>query len=411
MILYKKLFVGISSFFCFVFFIFSFPAFVQAQQANEKARIAVFVREGCVHCQDEKEFLTKLSNELQTITPEYYRLENPDHRRLWEEFTTRLQIAKVTPITVIGNKYIIGFSDDQSSGKDIRNLISESQKTGITTDLNSSNLKEAGQQSSACPDDGSIPCEVNPKSSYIVSLPFLGKIDSQKYPLFILSAILGFFDGFNPCAMWVLVTFLIILIEVGNRKKMIVFAGAFILAEAIMYSLILTVWYKTWDFVRLDTIITPIVGFVSVIGGLFFLKEWHKKELECKVTNLNERSRTKLKIQQLATNKFTFFTFLGILGIAFSVNIIEFACSIGIPQAFTKILELNKLPLPQWVLMIAVYIFFYMLDDFVVFGLAFWGADHLGLTTKYSKLSNLFGGIVMVILGLLLIFKSQLLLF
>jgi len=211
--------------------------------------------------------------------------------------------------------------------------------------------------------------------------------------------------------MWVLVTFLIILIEVGNRKKMIVFAGTFILAEAIMYSLILTVWYKTWDFVRLDTIITPIVGLVSIVGGLFFLREWHKKELECKVTNLNQRSNTKQKIQQLATNKFTLFTFLGILGIAFSVNIIEFACSIGIPQAFTKILELNKLLPFQSASMIAVYILFYMLDDFVVFGLAFWGADHLGLTTKYSKLSNLFGGIVMVILGLLLIFKSQLLLF
>ena len=134
-----------------------------------------------------------------------------------------------------------------------------------------------------------------------------------------------------------------------------------------MYSLILTVWYKTWDFVSLDTIVTPIVGLVSIIGGLFFLKEWHKKELECKVTNLKERSKTKLKIQQLAMNKFTLFTFLGILGIAFSVNIIEFACSIGIPQAFTKILELNSLSLPQWLLMIGIYIFFYMLDDLIVF--------------------------------------------
>ncbi|MDP3380811.1 MAG: hypothetical protein Q8S84_04755 [bacterium] len=29
--------------------------------------------------------------------------------------------------------------------------------------------------------------------------------------------------------------------------------------------------------------------------------------------------------------------------IAFSVNIVEFACSIGIPQAFTKILEMSSL--------------------------------------------------------------------
>jgi cytochrome c biogenesis protein CcdA len=394
---------------CFGFFLF--PSFVHAQQINEKTVVAVFVREGCAHCKDEEVFLTKLSDELKTITPEFHRLENPDDRKLWEKLTLSLKTARVTPITVIGNSYLIGFVDGKTTGADIRTLISEAQKSKTPTDLTSTNLKETGQQNSACTEDGSTPCVAQPSSSYIVSLPLVGKIDSQKFPLFIISAILGFFDGFNPCAMWVLVTFLIILIEVGDRRKMLVFAGTFIFAEAIMYALILTIWYKTWDFVRLDTIITPIVGTVSIIGGFFFLKEWRKKEIECKVTNLEERSKTKRKIQQLATNKFTLFTFLGILGVAFSVNIIEFACSIGIPQAFTKILELNKLPLPQWVLMIVIYIFFYMLDDLVVFGLAFWGADHLGLTTKYSKLSNLVGGIVMVILGLLLIFQSQLLLF
>lgn len=388
------------------------PSIAFAQEESSRTQIiAVFVREGCTHCKDEEEFLTKLADELKTITPEYYRLENPEHRKQWEDFTTSLQIAKVTPITIIGTTYLIGFDNEQTTGNEIRRLITEAAESGTPTDIRSTRLTEAGQQSNTCPDDGITPCEAHPKPSYIVSVPLLGKIDSAKYPLFILSALLGFFDGFNPCAMWVLVTFLIILIEVGNRKKMIIFAGTFILAEAIMYTLILTVWYKTWDFVRLDTLITPIVGIISIIGGVFFLKEWHKKELECKVTNISERSRTRQKIQQLASNKFTIFTFVGILGIAFSVNIIEFACSIGIPQAFTKILELNNLPLPQWVLMIATYILFYMVDDLIVFGLAFWGADHLGLTTKYSKLSNLVGGIVMVILGLLLIFKSQLLLF
>ncbi len=406
----KKISVIISILF-FTVFLFSASTIVQAQEKRDKTVVAVFVREGCTHCKSEEEFLTNLSNRLRTFTPEFHRLENPDDHTLWVDLTTTLQIAKVTPITVIGNTYLVGFDDAKTTGNDIIKLISEAQKSGIQTDLKSTHLKEAGQQSSVCPEDGSVPCVVNPKPSYIVSLPILGKVDSGKYPLFILSAMLGFFDGFNPCAMWVLVTFLIILIEIGNRKKMIIFAGTFILAEALMYTLILTVWYKTWDFVRLDTLVTPVVGIVSIIGGLFFLREWHKKELVCKVTDVKERSRTTQKIQQLATGKFTVITFIGILGIAFSVNIIEFACSIGIPQAFTKILQLNNLPLPQWLLMIATYIFFYMIDDLIVFGLALWGADHLGLTTKYSKLSNLAGGIVMVILGILLIFRSQLLLF
>lgn len=156
---------------------------------------------------------------------------------------------------------------------------------------------------------------------------------------------------------------------------------------------------------------TPIIGVVSIVGGLFFLREWHKKELECRVTNINQRAKTRHKIQELATSKFTVFTFLGILGIAFSVNIIEFACSIGIPQAFTKILKINQLSLFQTEFLIFVYILFYMIDDFIVFGIALYGIDRLSLTTRYSKISNLIGGIIMIFLGLILIFKKQLLLF
>ena len=67
--------------------------------------------------------------------------------------------------------------------------------------------------------------------------------------------------------MWVLVMFLSILAQSGSRKKMVQIAGIFILAEAIMYFMILNVWYKTWDFVKLDHIVTPIIGLISLAAG------------------------------------------------------------------------------------------------------------------------------------------------
>lgn len=387
------------------------PGSIAVSVLSGKAEIKVFVREGCGHCKDEEKFLTDLGKKDGNIAITYYRLEDANDRKSWDMFTTRFGIAKVTPITVIGNYYMIGFSDEKTSGEDIRKLIQAAQNQNTPTNLENPDLSESGQAKSSCPDDGSIPCLVESGPQYTVSLPIIGKIDSQKYPMVILSALLGFFDGFNPCAMWVLITFLIILIEVGDRKKMFMFAGVFMLAEAVMYTLILTVWYKTWDFVKLDTIVTPIVGFVSIVGGILFLNEYRKKELECKVTNISQRAQTKSKIRKLATDKFTVLTFLGILGIAFSVNIIEFACSIGIPQAFTKILEINKLSPFSTAAMIAVYILFYMIDDLFVFAIALYGADKLHLTTRYSKASNLLGGIVMIILGLLLLFAPKILFF
>ena len=378
-------------------------------KTTDKVAVFVFVRQGCTHCQEEENFLNKLGKNRNDFSVKYYRLQNPSDRTVWETFTQRVESAKVTPITVIGDTYFVGFDKPETSGKDIVRLIDTSREKKIKTNLATIDKNNSLGASSTCDAEGLVPCSVNP--SFFVNLPILGRIDAQQYPLMIISAMFGFFDGFNPCAMWVLISFLIILIQVGNKRKMFLFAGIFILAEAIMYSLILVVWYKTWDFVRLDTFITPLVGIVSIVGGVFFLKEWQKKELECRVTDYKQKKQIREKIISLASNKFTLASFFAILGIAFSVNVIEFACSIGIPQAFTKILELNKLGGFQTVLYIAIYILFYMIDDLIVFGIALYSIDKLAITTKYSKISNLLGGIVMILLGLVMIFKPNLILF
>ena len=86
---------------------------------------------------------------------------------------------------------------------------------------------------------------------------------------------------------------------------------------------------------------------------------------------------------------------------------IEFACSVGIPQTFTKILQINNISFIQRQIQTSIYIFGYMLDDFIVFGLALLSINKLQLTNKYSKWMNLIGGILMIILGLIMIFKPS----
>ena len=220
-------------------------------------------------------------------------------------------------------------------------------------------------------------------------------------------------DGFNPCAMWVLITFLILLSQIGDKRKMMLVAGIFIVAEAIMYNLILNVWFTTWDFVGLDALVTPLVGILAVGGGLFFLYRYRKnrnKPLVCDITDIDTQYSTTQKIQDLITKPTTIFTILGIIAIAFSVNIIEFACSIGVPQAYTKILELNNLDFITRQFYILIYTLGYMVYDVVVFGLAIWGFSKLEAHGhKYAQLSLLIGGILMLVLGAILVLNPLLL--
>jgi len=185
----------------------------------------------------------------------------------------------------------------------------------------------------------------------------------------------------------------------------------FIVAQAVMYYLILNVWFTAWDFIGLDRIITPIIGVVAIAGGLFFLYEWKKSDGTCKVTNLEQRSKISKRIHQLVSSPLTWVTAAGIIGLALSVNIIEFACSIGVPQAFTKIIELNQLNFWWAQLYMGLYILFYVIDDLLIFAIALYSFDKIGLTGKYSRWSNLIGGVLMVLLGLLLIFKREWLIF
>lgn len=385
-----------------------------SQDNTPKVKIEVLERAGCQHCEDQREFLDDLLEERDDIEVTYYPITEPENKELWRQLTDLEKIPKVTPITLIGDTIIQGFATARSTGVMIEELIDNTKgklsKTIPEFIAAGGSGKVQAIEGGGCNEETGV-CDALPYEALLVEIPFFGSVDIKQYSLPVLSIVLGFIDGFNPCAMWVLVTFLVVLVQVGNKRRMWEIAGLFILAEAIMYYLILNVWYSTWDFIGLDNIITPIVGIVAIGGGLFFLWEWYQSGATCKVTNIQQRQKTRSRVQRLATAEMSIVTVLGIIGLALSVNIIEFACSIGIPQAFTKILDINILSFAYRQLYMGLYILFYMVDDLIIFGIALYSIEKIGLTTKYIKFSNLIGGILMILLGLLLILAPSILVF
>ena len=102
---------------------------------------------------------------------------------------------------------------------------------------------------------------------------------------------------------------------------------------------------------------------------------------------------------------------LGIITLAISVNIVELACSAGLPLLFTQVLALNNLEPYQSTIYMLIYIFFFLLDDLIVFMIAMFTLKVTGITTKYTKYTHLIGGIIMLIIGLLMMFKPEWLMF
>lgn len=373
---------------------------VSTEESIPAIEFAIFSRPDCIHCIELKKFLDETYPIGSHIKPRYYDINIPANNELYQKFTDTNKLSKVTPIILLWTEIIEGFGWAATTGK----MIQDTASTMTTSSLFENKIETliAHKWWEWCSAD--LPCLVPPKRLDI-NLPFIGVINLKEYSLPILAALLGFVDGFNPCAMWVLVMFLTILMQTGSRKKMFQIAGIFILAEAIMYYMILNVWYKTWDFVKLDYIITPIIGIISFAAGAYFIYEFFtNKDGECKVTSNEHKRKTTEKIKKMVNTPMTIAVFFATIGIAFSVNIIEFACSIGIPQAFTKLLEMSTISDFMKQIYILLYTFFYMFDDFIVFGIALYAFHYLHLTTKYTRYCLMIGGIIMLILGYFFLF-------
>ena len=387
---------------------------------SKKVKIEYFGRKDCKNCANLEKFLKELSAKRDDFEYVEHKIDkSKEEKAFFDETTSKLKLVKGTPIIYIDGHIIQGFNTADTTGKEIESLINSAKaKDKILTLKEYLESGQAGNVSSngaVCTGDtvSEVPgLTKGAENQVLVNIPIINKtVDLTNYSLFTMSLILGTIDGFNPCAMWVLVLFLTALIAVGNKVKMFRVAGLFILAEAVMYFFILNAWIYAWDFVGLDKWVTPLVGIVGIIGGIFFIRNYLKKgdTLECEVTDFEQRAKISKKIKDIANKPFTLLTALAIIGLALSVNVIEFACSVGIPQTYTKILQINEVPFWTRQFYTFIYIIGYMIDDIIVFGFALMSVNKLQLTTKYSKWVNLFGGILMIILGLIMLIKPSLL--
>ncbi len=380
--------------------------------SDEPPHVSVFVRDDCAHCRAEKAFLAEWMREDSSLRVRYYNIDVPEHRAQFVAIAKRFGLSQGTPITLAGTTIIAGFDTAQTTGAVIRDAVSEAKEFTTVEEIledRAPPITVASSLASVCSEDVTEGCAADALS---VRLPWGTSVNLATFSLGAIAAILGFIDGFNPCAMWVLVVFLTLLLHSGSRRRMWQYAGLFILAEALMYYLILMVWFSAWDFVGLSRIVTPLVGALALGSGVYFLYKWATWRAVCNVTGEKRQERFTNRMRELAEKPLTLVTALGVIGIAFSVNVFEFACSIGIPQTFTKILEMNALSTMETQGYMLIYILLYMIDDVVVFALALYGMGKIRhYAMSYSRWTTLLGGVLMVALGLILLLAPQWLVF
>ena len=245
-------------------------------------------------------------------------------------------------------------------------------------------------------------------------VPILGNINAKEVSLPILAIVLGLVDGFNPCAMWILVFLISMLFSMKDRKKMWILGSTFIFTSGLVYLLFMISWLNLAVFLTSVKLIRLIIAIFSIIFGMYNIYRYIDslgKEDGCDVTDKEDRKKIMKKIKKITSNQKFILSIIGIMALAASVNILELLCSLGLPVIFTNVLAINHLSKIEYSIYIFIYLLFFLIDDIIVFVIAMMSMKIKGLSNKYTKYSHLIGGIIMLLLGILMALKPEWLMF
>ena len=402
---------------------------VGVKPKDDTISIYFFRGETCPHCAGEEDWmestLKKKYNNIKVYSFEvYYNSENKAKlNKVLEHYDVN---NSGVPVTVIGKQVIVGWMNEKISGQKIIDAIEGYQKELSNIQITryyggEVTFKENGEEKTLTEERFKYLYSKDfeilhkdldfDKNGYVLekketTVPLLGKINMRKISIPLIAIVLGFVDGFNPCAMWILLFLINMLIGMKNRKRMWALGLTFLFISGFVYFLSMlgisiVLQYAT-------TYLKIGIGIFAIIVGAMNLKKFwdeRKSNGDCTVVNDKKRKTIISKIKTITAERSFILAMLGVIVLAVSVNLIELACSLGLPTTFSEILVINKITLIPKLFYMLLYIIFYMLDDIIVFVISMVTLEATGITNKYGKLVHLIGGILMVLMGLLLIFK------
>jgi hypothetical protein len=356
--------------------------------AAAEVDVHLFWRIGCPHCEREIEFLDRLASAHPQVRVQKLEVSRSRaNAALMVAAAERLKVeAGSVPLTVIGERAWVGF-DDATIGREIERHI-------------------AACLASSCP--SVVPQKREARIPETVRLPLVGEVRTANLSLPALTALLAAADGFNPCAMWVLVFLLGLLAGMKDRARMWLLGIAFVGASALVYLLILGAWLNVLLLAGTVAVVRVAIGVVALAGGGYYLKEFiTNADMKCEVTAPAGRRRVLERLKALAQRPDLVPALAGIVLLAFAVNVVEFLCSAGIPAVFAQVLALSELAPWQYLGYLLLYVAVFMLDDLVVLVTALKTLEVTGLTGRYARWSNALGGVALIAIGALLIFRPE----
>ncbi|MCD6500944.1 hypothetical protein J7K42_02985 [bacterium] len=249
------------------------------------------------------------------------------------------------------------------------------------------------------------------KEEETVELPIIGKIETKKFSLPILTFLIAIADGFNPCAFFVLTFLLAALVGLaGARRKILLVGGIFIFFSALFYFLFMSVLLNVFQLGGKIAILTLIAGAVAVFAGIVNIKDYFYFQKGISLTlPKSHKEKFVQKVKNLSLAKSTLALITATVIIAATVNIYELLCTFGFPMVYTRILTLRELPSLEYYLYLIFYNLIYIIPLAVIVLIFALSLGKKTFSQLWVRRLKLISGFMILFLGLILMLKPKLL--
>jgi thiol-disulfide isomerase/thioredoxin len=246
--------------------------------------------------------------------------------------------------------------------------------------------------------------------AHVVAVPGMGTVSASSVPLPVFTAIVAGLDAFNPCAFFVLLFLLSLLVHTKNRARMAIVGFTFIAISGILYFVFMAAWLNVFLVTGHLTWITAVAGVIAITIALLNLKDYARPGSKGSLS-IPESAKPGLfaRMRGLISQD----RFVPVLGatiaLAVVANSYELLCTAGLPMVFTRVLTLNNLSTPGYYSYLALYNLIYVIPLLGIVIAFVWTLGSHKLQPEEGRALKLLSGTMMLGLGAVLLFAPEML--
>ena len=344
-----------------------------------RVHLHFFWTQACVHCQRAVPYVRELVHEHPWVVLHEGQLDrDPDARQRYATLAAELgQEARSVPAFIACGELRTGYDDHATSGVMLLAWLEACREAARTGDA------VAGGAPPPHP-----------------GLPLVGDVDVETLPLPLLTLLLAGLDAFNPCAFFVLLVLLSLMLHSGSRARMLLVGGTFVLFSGLLYFLFMAAWLNLFLLLGSQRIVTLAAGAVALLIGLLNTRDALRAGGGATLA-IPEHARPRLyrRVRGLMATGALPALLGGTVLLALAANSYELLCTAGFPMVYTRLLTLHELAPGIYYAYLALYNTIYVLPLLAIVLLVATTLGARRLDALQGRRLKLLSGLMMLGLG------------